>query len=79
MENLARGHHKTKVRGVPGESGQPSYSFSKGKLKTKMYVGISKKAMGEFGEDSFTGSMNLHARLEYVEQWGVRGGNSRRG
>lgn len=27
-ENLAIGHHKTKVRGGHGKSGQPSYSLS---------------------------------------------------
>lgn len=50
--------------------GQPSYSLlPKGKLKIERHVGISKKVMGEFGESSFMGSMNLNARLEYVEQW----------
>lgn len=37
------------------KSGQPSYSLPKGKLKTKQYVGISKKVMGEFGDNIFTG------------------------
>lgn len=61
------------------ESGQPSYSLPKGKLKTKRYVGISKNVMGEFGENSFTGSVNLNARLEYVEQWESEGRQLKKG
>lgn len=41
-----------------------AFPFGKRKLKTKRYVGISKKVMGEFGDNPFTGSMNLNARLE---------------